>query len=125
MSLGGAAKKDPDLFLIRCVQAQWDTTIGWTGLYLACFPSPHARDRFPRPDSDHRDNKYLTLVVEQNSCSKCFQSTPPSMMPTRKPTWFGDSVGRGSGHSVVPPLPTVNGLTRLDPNGHPHSYNFI
>jgi hypothetical protein len=38
-----------------------------------------------------------------------------------EPTWFGDSVGKWDGDTLVIDTIGFNGLTRLDTLGHPHS----
>ena len=64
--------------------------------------------------------KTVALLFEQ---STWFHSVPVDGRGHRKqdPTWFGDSVGRWEGDTLVIDSVNFNGYTRMDTVGHPHS----
>ena len=63
---------------------------------------------------------HVGFLYEQNSW---FKVLPIDGRARKKkvPTWFGDSIGRWEGDTLIIETANFNGLTRLDTNGHPHS----
>jgi hypothetical protein len=67
-----------------------------------------------------QNSKYISLLFEQNTWFNVIYMDRPH--PAKlEPTWFGNSVGRWDGDTLVVDTIGFNGLTRLDTIGHPHS----
>jgi hypothetical protein len=64
--------------------------------------------------------QYLALLFEQNTWFHvvALRRDHPKDL---EPTWFGDSVGKWDGDTLVIDTIGFNGRTRLDTIGHPHS----
>jgi hypothetical protein len=64
--------------------------------------------------------KYLALLFEQSNWFHVValgRDHPKNL----EPTWFGDSIGKWDGDTLVIDTIGFNGKTRLDTRGHPHS----
>ena len=75
----------------------------------------------PHPVQIIQDSKYIAMLWEQNSW---FHVTPidgRAHVKNDEPTWFGDSVGRWEGDTLVIDSVNFNGKTRIDTIGHPVS----
>jgi hypothetical protein len=98
---------------------QYDAADGdYTG---ACLPFGMTRSiNTPEPMQLMQSDTYLAFLFEQNSW---FTVVPIDARPHGQgiPTWFGDSVGRWDGDTLVIDTVNFNGRTRLDTIGHPHS----
>jgi hypothetical protein len=87
----------------------------------SCLPFGLTRSiNTPEPMQIMQSDKYLAFLFEQNSW---FHVVP---IDGRKhgngiATWFGDSVGRWEGDTLVIDTNNFNDITRLDTIGHPHS----
>ena len=97
----------------------YDPTDGdYTG---SCLPFGMSRSmNSPDPLQIMQNDKYIGLLFEQNSwfhMVKLNRQHPKTV----EPTWFGDSVGRWDGDTLVIDTVGFNGNTRLDTIGHPHS----
>ena len=101
---------------------QFDTYNAEEGDYTgACLPFGHSRAiGSPDPVQIMLTPTSMAYLYEQNTWFKVF---PIDGRAHKKkvPTWFGDSVGRWEGDTMVIDTTNFNGLTRLDTNGHPHS----
>jgi hypothetical protein len=87
----------------------------------ACLPFGHSRAmNSPDPIQIMQTPNHLAFLYEQNSWFKVFPIDGTQPKP-KVPTWFGDSVGRWDGDTLVVVTTNFNGFTRLDTNGHPHS----
>ena len=64
--------------------------------------------------------QYVALLFEQNTWFHIVYLNRDHPR-TPDPTWFGDSVGKWDGDSLVVDTIGFNGKTRLDTIGHPHS----
>jgi hypothetical protein len=87
----------------------------------ACLPFGMTRAmNTPEPMQIIQNDKYLAFLFEQNSW---FTVVPIDGRGHGDgiPTWFGDSVGRWDGDTLVIDTVNFNGKTRLDTIGHPHS----
>ena len=87
----------------------------------ACLPFGMTRAiNTPEPMQIIQSDTYLAFLFEQNSW---FTVVPIDGREHRKgiPTWFGDSIGRWEGDTLVIDTVNFNGRTRLDTVGHPHS----
>jgi hypothetical protein len=87
----------------------------------ACLPFGMTRSiNTPEPMQLMQSDTYLAFLFEQNSW---FTVVPIDGRKHRDgiATWFGDSVGRWEGDTLVIDTVNFNGRTRLDTVGHPHS----
>lgn len=103
-------------------EAEWKKYDAAEGDYTgACLPFGMTRSvNTPEPMQIIQNDKYFAFLFEQNSW---FVVVPIDARPHRQglPTWFGDSVGRWEGDTLVIDTVNFNGKTRLDTVGHPHS----
>ena len=103
-------------------EADWKKYDAAEGDYTgACLPFGMTRSiNTPEPMQIMQSDAYFTFLFEQNSW---FAVVPIDGRAHRQgiPTWFGDSVGRWEGDTLVIDTINFNGRTRLDTVGHPHS----
>jgi len=104
-------------------QAQWDNyNPVKNGDYAgSCMPFGWIRSFTPHPMQILQNNDYITFLFEQ---STMFAVVPTDGRPHRNgypPTWFGDSVGRWDGDTLIIEAVNMNGWAKLDTNGHPFS----
>jgi len=102
--------------------ADWTTHDDGKGDYTgSCLPFGMTRSiNSPDPLQIMQSDKYVGLLFEQNSwfhIVKMDRDHPKNL----EPTWFGDSVGRWDGDTLVIDTIGFNDWTRLDTIGHPHS----
>jgi len=101
---------------------EWKSYDAANGDYTgACLPFGLPRSvNSPYPIQIVQSPKYVALLFEQ---STWFHVVPVDGRGHRKqdPTWFGDSVGRWEGDTLVIDTVNFNGHTRMDTIGHPHS----
>ncbi|HTW66477.1 MAG TPA: hypothetical protein VME17_17775 [Bryobacteraceae bacterium] len=87
----------------------------------SCLPFGYLRSfNAPYPIQIMQTPKYLSFLFEQNTwfhVVRMNQEHPADL----NPTWFGDSVGKWDGDTLVIDTIGFNGKTRLDTVGHPHS----
>jgi len=87
----------------------------------SCLPFGLIRSmNSPDPIQIMQSDKYLSLLYEQNTWFKVFPLDGREHRDIEA-TWFGDSVGRWEGDTLVVDTVNFNGKTRLDTIGHPHS----
>jgi len=88
----------------------------------SCLPFGVSRSIFgPHPMQIIQDNDHLVFLFEQNTW---FHLVPTDGRPFDKdlpPTWFGDSVGRWEGDTLVIETRNMNGYAKVDTIGHPLS----
>ena len=107
-------------------KAKWegyDTFMQTNGDYVGnCLPFGMSRSIYgPHPLQIIHDNDHLVMLFEQNSM---FHLVPTDGRPFTKdlpPSWFGESVGRWDGDTLVVETVNINGFTRVDTIGHPMS----
>lgn len=90
----------------------------YTGM---CMPFGLMRSvNAPYPFQIMQNDKYLTFLFEQ---SNWFYIIPfkNEHSPDPNPTWFGESIAKWEGDTVVIDTIGFNGFTRLDTKGNPHS----
>lgn len=101
---------------------EWKNYHAENGDYTgACLPFGLSRSiNSPYPIQIVQTPKYVALLFEQ---STWFHVVPVDGRGHRKqdPTWFGDSIGRWEGDTLVIDTVNFNGHTRMDTVGHPHS----
>jgi len=104
----------------------WKTYDPSNGDYTgACLPFGLMRSiNSPDPLQIMQNKTYFAELFEQNTWFHVF---PIDGRPHTKgvPTWFGDSVGRWDGDTLVVETNNFNGRTRLDTNGHGHSDQLV
>ena len=101
---------------------EWKSYDATQGDYTGqCMPFGLIRSiNSPDPLQVMMNDKYLGLLHEQNSWFHVVKlNAEHAKNPT--PTWFGDSVGKWDGDTLVIDTIGFNGKTRLDTIGHPHS----
>jgi hypothetical protein len=87
----------------------------------ACLPFGYLRSfNAPYPIQIMQTPEYIAFLFEQNTW---FHVVPMGKQhPAQpEPTWFGDSVGKWDGDTLVIDTIGFNGKTRLDTLGHQHS----
>jgi hypothetical protein len=90
----------------------------YTGM---CMPFGLMRSvNAPYPFQIMQSDKYVTLLFEQ---SNWFHIVPfrDQHSAEPNPTWFGESIARWEGDTLVIDTIGFNGFTRLDTRGNPHS----
>ncbi len=104
--------------------ADWARYDAATGDYTgSCFPFGLQRSvNAPYPFQIMQDDQQLALLFEINTWHHVvpFAAQFPRVM-TDNPTWFGYSIARWQGDTLVVETRGFNGYTRLDTIGHPHS----
>jgi hypothetical protein len=87
----------------------------------ACLPFGLMRSiNSPDPMQIMQSNDYMAELFEQNTWFHVFHTDGRAHLHG-VPTWFGDTVGKWDGDTLVVETNNFNGRTRLDTNGHPHS----
>ena len=81
---------------------------------LRSINSPHAMQIV-------QSSKYIALLFEQNTWFHVIPIDGRDHPKDLDPTWFGNSVGKWDGDTLVVDTIGFNGQTRVDTVGHPHS----
>jgi len=81
---------------------------------LRSMNSPHAMQIV-------QSAKYVAFLYEQNTWFHVVPTDGRGHSKDLDPTWFGNSVGKWDGDTLVIDTIDFNGQTRLDTVGHPHS----
>ena len=68
-----------------------------------------------------QNSTYLAMLFEQNTWFHVVYMDERDHPKNLDPTWFGNSIGRWDGDTLVIDTVGFNGRTRLDTIGHPHS----
>ena len=68
-----------------------------------------------------QNESYVALLFEQNTWFNVIYVDGRDHPKNLDPTWFGNSVGKWDGDTLVVDTIGFNGKTRLDTVGHPHS----
>jgi hypothetical protein len=90
----------------------------YTGM---CMPFGLMRSvNAPYPFQIMQNDKYITFLFEQNNW---FYIVPFKNEHSKEPnpTWFGESIAKWEGDTLVIDTIGFNGFTRLDTKGNPHS----
>jgi hypothetical protein len=89
----------------------------------SCLPFGYLRSfNAPYPIQIMQTSKYVAFLFEQNTWFHVVRLNGKHPDPADlNPTWFGDSVGKWDGDTLVIDTIGFNGKTRLDTVGHPHS----
>lgn len=101
----------------------WKTYSPANGEYTAsCMPFGLSRSmNSPDPMQVMQNDTYIALLFEQNTWFHIIYIDGRDHPKTVEPTWFGHSVGKWDGDTLVIDTIGFNGNTRLDTIGHPHS----
>ncbi len=107
-------------------KSKWDTYDSFmqtNGDYVGnCLPFGLSRSIYgPHPLQIIHDTDHLVMLFEQNSM---FHIVPTDGRPFTRDlpaSWFGESVGRWDGDTLVVETVNINGYTRVDTAGHPMS----
>jgi hypothetical protein len=86
-----------------------------------CMPFGLTRSvNAPYPFQILQNDRYVAFLFEQNNWFHVvpFKAAHPREM---EPTWFGTSIARWDGDTLVVETAGFNGFTRLDTKGNPHS----
>jgi hypothetical protein len=101
---------------------KWESYAAEEGDYAgACLPFGLLRSvGGPHPVQIMQSDKYISFMWEQNSW---FHITPIGKEHPKDPdpTWFGNSVARWDGDTLIIDTIAFNGWTRIDTIGHPVS----
>jgi hypothetical protein len=90
----------------------------YTGM---CMPFGLMRSmNAPYPIQILQNDKYIAFLFEQNTW---FHVVPfrDTHSPEPNPTWFGESIAKWDGDTLIIDTIGFNGYTRLDTRGNPHS----
>jgi hypothetical protein len=90
----------------------------YTGM---CMPFGFTRSmNSPYPIQIMQNDRYVAFLFEQ---STWFHVVPFKTAHSKEPnpTWFGESIAKWDGETLVIDTVGFNGFTRLDTIGHPHS----
>ena len=90
----------------------------------SCFPFGLSRSlNSPEPLQIMQNDRYVSLLFEQNTWFHLvyLDGRDHPKPEALDPTWFGHSIGRWDGDTLVIDTVGFNGFTRLDTIGHPHS----
>jgi hypothetical protein len=103
---------------------QWDTYDPTkNGDYAgSCLPFGFARSIYgPHPTQIIQDNDYIVFLFEQNSMFHIVPTDGRSFTKDLPPSWFGESIGRWDGDTLVIETRNINGYAKIDTIGHPLS----
>jgi hypothetical protein len=113
----------PDLPFTPAGLDDWKSYDARNGDYTgSCMPFGLSRSvNSPYPVQIMQNERYVALLFEQNTWFHVVPLRPREGGTDRDPTWFGSSIGRWDGDTLVVDTIGFNGYTRLDTVGHPHS----
>ena len=103
--------------------ADWKSYDAANGDYTgSCMPYGLNRSfNAPYPMQIVQTDKSVTLLFELNNWFHLVPIDGRDHPKEPEPTWFGDSIGKWDGDTLVIDTVGFNGWTRLDTVGHPHS----
>jgi len=87
-----------------------------------CLPFGFSRSLYgPHPTQIIQDNDYVVFLFEQNTMFYIVPTDGRSYNPDMGSTWFGESIGRWDGDTLIIETRNMNGYIRMDTIGHPIS----
>jgi hypothetical protein len=103
--------------------ADWSSYDAANGDYTgSCFPFGLMRSvNAPYPLQILQTDNYVGLLFETNTWFHLVPIDGRDHPKDVEPTWFGSSIGKWDGDTLVVDTIGFNGYTRLDTVGHPHS----
>jgi hypothetical protein len=88
----------------------------------SCLPFGFSRSLYgPHPTQIIQDNDYLVFLFEQNTMFYTVPTDGRGFTPDLPASWFGESIGRWDGDTLIVETRNMNGYTRIDTIGHPLS----
>ena len=120
---GRGQKGEAELPFTPAGLADWSGYDAANGDYTgSCFPFGLMRSvNAPYPLQIVQTDKYVVLLFETNTWFHIVPIDGRDHPKEPEPTWFGSSVGKWNGDTLVVDTVGFNGYTRLDTVGHPHS----
>jgi len=103
---------------------QWDSYDAHkNGDYAgSCLPFGFPRSIYgPHPTQIIQDNDYIVFLFEQNSMFHIVYTDGRPHTADLPPSWFGESVGRWEGDTLIIETKNLNGYAKIDTIGHPLS----
>ncbi len=87
-----------------------------------CLPFGFSRSLYgPHPTQIIQDNDYIIFLFEQNTMFHIVATDGRGFTPGLPSSWFGESIGRWDGDTLIIETRNTNGYTRIDTIGHPIS----
>jgi hypothetical protein len=113
----------PELPFTPTGLTEWTSYDAANGDYTgSCMPFGFTRSiNSPYPLQIVQSSVTVALLFEQNTWFHVVPTDNRSHPKEPEPTWFGHSVGRWDGDTLVVDTIGFNGYTKLDTVGHPHS----
>ena len=101
----------------------YDQFMQTNGDYVGnCLPFGMSRSIYgPHPLQIIHDNDNLVMLFEQNSMFHIVPTDGRAFTKDLPASWFGESVGRWDGDTLIVETQNINGFTRVDTIGHPMS----
>jgi hypothetical protein len=124
MSRNGRGQQGhPDLPFTDAGRRDWDTYDAANGDYTgSCLPFGFTRSmNAPNPFQIVQDGGLVVFLFEVGNWFHVVAADRRGHPPEISPTWYGHSIGRWDGDTLVVDTVGFNGYTRLDTVGHPHS----
>jgi hypothetical protein len=88
----------------------------------SCLPFGFSRSLHgPHPTQIIQDNDQIVFLFEQNSQFHIVPTDGRSFNPDLPSSWFGESIGRWDGDTLIIETRNINGHAKLDTIGHPIS----
>ncbi len=120
---GRNQKGEPQLPFTPAGLADWKSYDAANGDYTgSCMPFGLIRSvNAPYPVQIMQSDKYVALLFETNTWFHVVPVDGRDHPKEPEPTWFGNSIGKWDGDTLIVDTIGFNGYTRLDTIGHPHS----
>jgi hypothetical protein len=88
----------------------------------SCMPFGFPRSVFgPHPTQIVHDNDYVVFLFEQNTMFHLVPTDGRAFNKELPPSWYGESIGRWDGDTLVIETRNMNGFAKIDTIGHPLS----
>jgi hypothetical protein len=116
-------KGEPDLPFTPAGEKEWKSYDAADGDYTgSCLPFGLSRSmNAPNPFQIMQSGTSVGFLFEINNWFHVVPTDGHTRQTDPDPLWFGHSVGRWEGDTLVVDTTGFNGWTRLDTVGHPHS----
>ena len=88
----------------------------------SCMPFGFPRSLFgPHPTQIIQDNDYVVFLFEQNTMFHLVPTDGRAFTKDLPPSWYGESIGRWDGDTLIIESRNLNGYIKIDTIGHPLS----
>jgi hypothetical protein len=120
---GRGQKGEPQLPFTPAGEKDWNSYSASDGDYTgSCLPYGLSRSfNSPNPFQIIQSGTSVAFLFEINNWFHVVPTDGRALPKDPAPLWFGHSVGRWDGDTLVVDTIGFNGYTRLDTVGHPHS----